>query len=263
VINFAIARDWFSGSNPASNIKIEAYVRKSDKALMPDKRAFKNAELSALFSYPWFTGCASSTDIHTPGKHKLTGAEYWVPIVGLYTGCRASELGGLRLDEVILDDDHPHIAIRANKYRGIKNAEARNVPILDALMALGFRDYVRGIKSTGADRLFSDWEKGAGDSSGWGNSKLIRSFNRTVVPTALKSTLPSGARTEVTFHNLRSSFKTMLVSAEPGIHPNIINDVIGHAKGEMDSRYVGALPIEVTYAAIHGCSYKGLKILRA
>jgi len=42
------------------------------------------------------------------------------------------------------------------------------------------------------------------------------------------------------------------------IHANIINNVIGHAKGEMDSRYVGSLPIEVTYSAIHMCDYKGL-----
>ena len=257
-INFAIDRDWFSGSNPASGVKVDAFVRKPDKALMPDKRGFKIAELNSLFAYPWFTGCKSAAETHLVGDHRLSGAEYWVPIVALYTGCRASELGGLRVAEVILDDTHPHFLIRANTYRSIKNAEARNVPMLDALMKLGFADYVVRIKDSGADRLFPDWHKGAGDSSGWGNSKLIRSFNRTVIPTALKGTLSPDARTEVTFHNLRSAFKTMLVSQDQGIHPNIINDVIGHAKGEMDSRYVGSLPIEVTYSAIHMCDYKGL-----
>jgi len=260
VINFSIARDWFDGRNPASDIKIDAFTTKPDKAVMPDKRAFKIAELNALFEYPWFTGCKSATDTHTPGRCRLKGAEYWVPIVALYTGCRATELGGLRVAEVILDDQHPHLMIRANQYRRIKNNEARDVPILEALAKLGFAYYVRRIKDSGADRLFPDWEKGAGDSSGWGNSKLIRAFNRTVIPTALKGTLSPAARTEVTFHNFRSAFKTMLVSSEKNLHPNIINEVIGHAKGEMDARYVGKVSIEVTYEAVRGCNYKGLTV---
>lgn len=259
-INFAIARDWFDGRNPASDIKIDAFVQEPDKALMPSKRAFKNAELNALFKHPWFTGCKSATDTHTPGSHRLTGAEYWVPIVALYTGCRATELGGLRVAEVILDDEHPHLIIRANQYRRIKNNEARNVPILDALADLGFAEYVARIKDSGADRLFPDWDKGAGDNSGWGNSRLIRAFNRTVVKTALEKMLTPDARTEVTFHNFRSAFKTMLVSSDKALHPNIINEVVGHAKGEMDARYVGKVPIEVTYEAVRGCDYKGVKV---
>jgi integrase len=259
-INFAIARDWFDGRNPASDIKIDAFAKEPDKALMPDKRAFKTAELIALFKYPWFTGCRSATDTHSPGFYRLIGAEYWVPIVALYTGCRATELGGLRVAEVILDDDHPHLVIRANQYRRIKNNEARNVPILDALLKIGFATYVERVRDSGADRLFPDWDKGSGDNSGWGNSKLIRSFNRTVIPTALKKTLTPDARTEVTFHNFRSAFKTMLVSSDKNLHPNIINEVVGHAKGEMDARYVGKVPIEVTYEAVRGCDYKGLTI---
>lgn len=263
VINFAISRDWFDKLNPAAGINIDAFVKKPDKALMPDKRPFKTAELSALLQHPWFTGCSSSSDTHTAGTHRLRGAEFWVPIVALLTGCRASELGGLRVDEVYEDDKHPHLVIRANKYRRVKNAEERDVPLLDALVDLGFKDYVKRIRKSGADRLFPDWEKGAGDSSGWGNSKLIRAFNRTVIPTALKSTLAPDARTAVTFHNLRSAFKTMLVSSEKSLHPNIINEVIGHAKGEMDARYVGKVPIEVTYEAVKDCMYKGLVLPKA
>ncbi|MBO9379820.1 tyrosine-type recombinase/integrase [Sphingomonas histidinilytica] len=259
-INFAISRDWFDRSNPAAGINIDAFVKKPDKAIMPDKRPFKISELNALLKHPWFTGCKSASETHLPGSHRLNGAEFWVPIVALFSGCRASELGGLRVAEVHLDDKHPHFAIRANIYRRIKNSEARDVPILDVLVKLGFKEYYERIKKTGADRLFPDWEKGAGDSSGWGNSKLVRAINRTVIPTALKATLAPGARTEVTFHNFRSAFKTMLVSSEKSLHPNIINEVVGHAKGEMDSRYVGKVPIEVTYEAVKDCTYKGLTL---
>lgn len=258
VINFAITRDWFEGPNPAAGIDISAFVKKPDKAVMPDKRRFKIDELNAVLRHPWFTGCKSAKEPHIPGTHRLKGAEFWVPITAIFTGCRASELGGLKLSEVVLEGETPHLVIRPNEYRPIKNSEARDVPLLDALVELGFKDYVQRIAKTGADRVFPDWTSPPSRAADWGNSKLVRAFNRTVVPTMLKQTLPAGARVETTFHNLRGTFKGMLVSSPKSLHPNIINEVLGHAKGEMDARYVGKVPIDVTYDAIRDCNYKGL-----
>ncbi|RYE50338.1 MAG: hypothetical protein EOP21_04050, partial [Hyphomicrobiales bacterium] len=109
-INYAIdSENDFEGPNPASSINYDVLVPESDPYITPAKRPFEIGELNKLFAHPWFTGCASPTNIHKPGSHRLRGAEFWAPVVALFTGCRASELGGLRLAEIRLDDAFPHI----------------------------------------------------------------------------------------------------------------------------------------------------------
>jgi len=265
-INHAIDTDKFAGQNPASGINVDRYAAPTNKATMPEKRRFKIDEMNLIFQHPWFTGCASPSRSHQPGDYRFTGSEYWVPVVAAYTGCRASELGGLMLDEVRLDGDHPHFIIRDNKWRRTKKGEARNVPVLDALMELGFARYVERIQKSGAERLFSDWIAPSGknsdrnDDKQWSNGKIIRAFNRTVIRQMLGSRLAPDARLEVTFHGFRGAFKAMLGNSEYKVHPNIIHEVAGHEKSGMDAIYVGEIGIEETYPAIRGCRHKGLII---
>lgn len=252
----------FEGPNPAVGIKVETYVQRVDKAVMPDKRPLRVGELNKLLQHPWFTGCASAKQTHASGDFRLTGAEYWAPIVAMHTGTRLSELGGLRIAETLLDDPHPHLVIRDNEYRTTKKGYARCVPVLDVLFELGFADYVERIRDSGADRLFPDWVAPVtgnnDDDDRWYNSRLVRAFNRTVVKKQLGSTLLAGARQEVTWHSFRGAFKSMLGASRYRLHPNIINEVIGHAKSEMDQRYIGTVPIEETYPAIRACRYERL-----
>ena len=266
VINHAIDRDHFAGPNPASGIKVDAYVERPNRAIMPAKRRLSVEEMNLIFQHPWFTGCASETNIHTPGKHRLRGKEYWVPVVASLTGCRAGELGGLMLSEVMLDSAIPHLLIRDNKFRRTKGGYSRKVPLLDALLDLGFARYVDEVQKTGAERLFPDWHPPKGKSSNrnddklWSNGKILRAFNRTVIPNMLGGRLLPGARQEVTFHSFRGAFKAMLQSHEYSLHPNLINEIIGHAKDELDRRYIGEISIEDTYTAVRACRFNGLFI---
>jgi len=253
----------FEGPNPAAAIKIDAYVKKVDKAAMPDKRGFRVGELNKIMTHPWFTGCRSATQIHEPGTHRLIGSEYWVPVIAMFSGARCAELGGLRLAEVLIDDPHPHFVIRDNEYRTTKGGYARCVPIIDALFDLGFATYVNRMRAAGADRLFPDWMPPTSknsDDNAWYNSRLIKAFNRTVIPARLGADMIAGARREVTFHSFRGAFKAMLGSARYGLHPNIINEVIGHSKSELDERYIGTIAIEDTYAAVRACRHEGLVV---
>jgi integrase len=263
-IQTAKDRGRYDGPHPADGVNVNAFLKKTDKRIMPDKRRFNADELNAIFRHPWFTGCEGPTQRFKPGQHRLTGSEYWAFVVALYTGCRAAELGGLKLNEVDLDSPTPHIRIRANEYRSVKNGEARCVPIVDALTALGFKAYVDRVKRSGAVRVFPDWKatkpKGAGpnDYPAWSNSRLIRTFNESVVPASLGDRLLKGARREVTFHGFRGSFKAMLARSK--VPPAIYNEVVGHSKGEMDDIYIGDMSIEETYPDVRSCSFEGLVI---
>lgn len=264
VIAHAIDRSDFDGPNPAKDINIDAFVAKPDRSVMPQKRRFDIDELNLIFQHPWFTGCASATNTHAPGNYRLKGTEFWAPIMALLTGCRAGELGGLMLSEIALDSSCPHLVIRDNKYRGTKGGYARKVPILDELLSLGFADYVEAVRKKGADRLFPDWQPSrsadgeSNDGNRWSNSSMLRAFNRTVVPQMLGDKLVAGARSPVTFHSFRGAFKAMLQRKEYGLHPNTINEVIGHAKDELEARYIGEIAIEQTYSEIRGCRFPGL-----
>ncbi|RYD21764.1 MAG: hypothetical protein EOP69_00810, partial [Spirochaetia bacterium] len=165
-INHANACGLYDQDNPLTLLKLRHHLKAPDKAIMPDKRRLQISELNTLFTHPWFTGCASPNDRYNAGSYRLSGSEFWVPIVALFTGCRAAELGGLKVTDVRLEDSHPHLIVRDNEYRRTKAQRTRRVPILDALIALGFPAYVNRIREAGHDRLFPDWtarlRKGAG-----------------------------------------------------------------------------------------------------
>lgn len=263
-INHAIERHLHEGGNPASGINVGAWVRSPDLSVMPIKRPFTDTELNLVFQHPWFMGCHSPDRSHEPGKVRLTGAHYWAPVVALFTGCRASELGGLKLNEIDLDSASPHIRIRDNEYRPTKGGYPRSVPILDALLELGFGAYVEELRNRGEDRLFPDWQspRRTGDfhkdDAAWSNAGIIRAFNRTAIKRQLGDILSPTSRREVTFHSFRGAFKSLLLDQHPAIQYDTINEVMGHAKLGEDPRYRGQVPLQTTYRAVHACRWPGL-----
>jgi len=69
---------------------------------MPEKRRFNDEELALVFPHPWFSRCQSVTNTFEPGTYRLSGLQFWVPVLALLTSCRAGELGGLMLTEIRL-----------------------------------------------------------------------------------------------------------------------------------------------------------------
>jgi len=264
VINRAIDQGHFTGPNPASAINSEAFVRRGSARTMPDKRPFELSELQEIFAYPWFTGCATPTKIHQPGAYRLTGMHYWGPVVALLTGCRAGEIGGLKLDEIFLDAPHPHLLIRDNEFRTTKGSYRRKVPLIDQLMALGFGKFVEQRRKVNGLRLFDDWKPPSGkdpfSDPAWSNGAMVRAFNTTLIPHTVGKRFVADARNEVTFHSFRGAFKTLLGLAKYSVPTNYIHEVIGHSKGQLDKRYVGEIPLSETFPAIQKCKFDGLEI---
>lgn len=264
-VTHAKDRGWISGDNLLAQVRVKSFAKPLDKSVMPDKRRLQVEELNLIFAHPWFTGCKSASETHLPGTYRLQGCEYWGPVMAVLTGCRAAELGGMKVDEVRLEGSHPHLIIRDNEYRRTKSKRTRCVPVSDALLELGFADYVASVRAKKSDRLFPDWTASivrTGADKGfpaWSNARIIRAFNRTVIPQALEGRLPAGARQEVTFHSMRGAFKSMLANTNR-LPSNIVNEVIGHAKDELDERYIGEITIEETYPAVRGCRYTELAL---
>ena len=261
--DFAIDRGWMTESNPTSGIKVENWREAPDIRSQPPKRRFETHELRDLFKHPWFKGAHSEARCYQPGGVLLDDMRYWAPVVALYTGMRAAEIGGLELEEIRLDDEAPHFLIKPNKYRNTKRGRIRHAPVLDALLNLGFAEYVARISQSGSDRLFPDWlvppQKNDDDEDfyGWANAKWIRAFNRTVLPTVFPNLSESGTRSPITFHSFRGSFKFMLMKFGP---PHLANAVIGHSQDDLDKAYIGTIAPRDTYEAFKSADFDLLSI---
>lgn len=259
-LDYAISHNWRDGPNPATGLKIESFITKQRNVTTPDKQRFHDHQLIELFSHPWFTGCQSSKRTNQRGKFMLNDSHFWVPIVALYTGARASELGGLKISDVKFEPV-PHFIIQPNEYRGVKSGEKRLVPMLDALQKLGFAQYLDRVNQSGADRVFPDWAANRTEIAGqnvwqWANGNIIRAFNRNLVH-KLFPISDNETRSPLSFHSLRGSFKKLMYDTG-----NIIqaNQVIGHKLEKLDQRYIGSIDICELYDAFHEIDYSFLNI---
>lgn len=256
-----ISHGRFKGINPIGQINLDHFITPTDPRTMPKKRPMETGELQALLRHPWFAGCASAVHVYRPGDYRLEDVRFWGPVVALFTGGRASELGGLLLEDVRLNDPFPHIAIRPNQYRGTKNGHERLVPVLDQLLRLGFDRYIERVRAARkSDRLFPDWElpqklvNGAASTDAlWANARWCVAFNRTVIPQALTGFLVAGARRAVTLHQTRGTFLTMLTAAK--VPDRYIDQIIGHSAEGTRKHYQGTIPLSETYPAVRNASY--------
>lgn len=260
--NFASSRGWLAEGNPTCGMRIEDWRSAPNATEVPKRRRFEVEELNAIFRQPWFAGCKSESTSYQPGEVFLNDMRYWAPVVALFTGARAAELGGLMLDEIDLDSEAPHILLRCNKYRNTKFKLNRHVPILDALLALGFAEYVTTVRKSGSDRLFPDWNIPQQDDSdntyfNWANTKWIRAFNRTIIPAALPHLIKPAVRSPVVFHSFRGAFKFMLLGHG---NPHLANAILGHSQDELDKAYIGTVSPKETYTAFRSADFEGLKL---
>ena len=124
------------------------------------------AHMKCLFSAPIWTGGGGQLRRLDAGAGDdvYQDAAYWLPILLYYTHATVNEIGGLRADEVHIDDLVPHLVIKDNDIRaedgvdgGEKNfSRGRMIPLHSEILRLRFADYVRAIRAEGHTALFPE-----------------------------------------------------------------------------------------------------------
>jgi len=262
-LQFAIDRDFMEGPNPCSGIKVDRWCAPKDNLKVPRKRAFTIDELKRVFAHPWFSGSKSTIQCYKNGKVLLNDMRYWAPVLAAHTGMRAAELAGLKISDIHLEDEFPHIHLVPNEYRSTKNGEGRYIPILDILIDLGLDDYLNHLSNRRETRVFPDWQyPGAKSneselSAGWANAKWIRAFNRSVIGKIFESEFSEFDRSPISFHSFRGAFKTLLAKSHPGL---LTNAVLGHYQDELDRAYLAEQTPADLYPAFRRLKYEGLDI---
>jgi len=220
VFQFAVKRGHLT-QNPA--LGISDSKKTSEKA----RSAYSDAELQLIFSTAPFDQ-APSLEMQTD--------EYWVPLLELFLGARASELF-VRVEDVILEHRVPHLRLVEYKERSLKNAtSARALPIHPVLIELGFFEYCRHAKSQG-DELFPTWQFREKQNPSEGPGR--RRFNRH-----LKKLMPDRGGFPADSHTFRHNFETAL-SGAPGVSERIMRRLTGRSIGGSAASYVhdlGLLP---------------------
>jgi integrase len=219
LLNSAVGLGWLS-VNPwqAHRVKV--------KKTRP-RRPWTEENLRKLFDSTLFKAYQIPT-----AKHAGGAAAYWVPLLGLYTGARQSDLCQLRTMDVEEEAGGLVIHITADaedEDEGILGTSTktpqgrRKLPVHSALMALGFGDYWRDMRQAGHAALFPGVHRIDGRPAGEQFSKWFRTYRAEQGITARY----------VDFHGLRHTVSTRLMGA--GVPDSASNYITGHSGTERGS----------------------------
>ncbi|WP_333877554.1 site-specific integrase [Methylobacter sp.] len=167
------------------------------------QRAMKFEELQKLFGHPKMKKYAASSE---------TAHYCWLPLVGLFTGCRINELCQLNPFSDIVQDAETgiyyfHFTDEGETSGGVDKSiktksSKRIVPIHSKLLELGFLNYVAMIKRGNHKIIFPEWKQRNGKAS----ANVTKWFARYLDEIGLKDDA-EGARLSG-FHSFRHTFVT-------------------------------------------------------
>ncbi len=115
------------------------------------RRAWTNEEIETLLSQPTYTRGELPKAWNAGGV-----AAYWIPLLGLLTGARLSELAQLKTGDVSLKNNVINLCNRDPQQRLKTSSSERSVPIHSELLRLGFAAYISKQQAEGKDWLWSD-----------------------------------------------------------------------------------------------------------
>lgn len=195
------------------------------------KRAYDDSELAKLFSP---TNYRRNEEPH----------KFWLPLLGLFTGCRLAELVQLTVDDIqeregvpliqLVDDEEAGKRLKGRK--GRRKAARRVVPLHRTLIDLGFLRFVKTRAQEALDaKLFPEI---AGEDRDARNRTATKWYRRFRVHCGVDSV-------EVDFHSFRRTVVTRLNGANKPLL--FIQELIGHERKNItqDTYHHGSPPAQL------------------
>jgi integrase len=150
---------------------------------------------------------------HSPAYRDQSFAkayEFWLPLLGLYTGARINELAQLHLDDISKLDGVPVLSINDEGDKRTKTpASSRKVPIHPRLIEAGFLQYHELVSAEGWQRLFPELTRSSIPKNGYGKEpgKFFTKYRRA-------QGVSLDADRKKVFHSFRTTANSMLRFAE-------------------------------------------------
>ena len=163
LLNFAVDQLGWLEVNPWGTHTIQVKKSSQRKPWAPENlKQLVDSELFTAYKLPELPAAGGA-------------AAYWVPLLGLYTGARQSELCQLRVADVVETPEGLDLYVLSDGADAedgtpetITKTETSNrrLPVHPDLIALGFKDYWQDIKKAGQKVLFPDVRRAPGRSVG-------------------------------------------------------------------------------------------------
>lgn len=197
------------GSNPVRGL---APNKRQAKKQAAQRRPFSDGELLTVFGSKVFMK-----------QRNTNSANYWLPLICLFSACRREEAGQLAIKDIGEADGIPFMNITdEGEDQGLKNdGSKRRLPVHTSLVKLGFLQYVQTIKDGGHTRLFPKLKHGA---NGYSDS-VGKFFSRLVTKAGLHD--PA-----LVLHSLRHGGITKLHAA--GVQANHVEMLAGHTSNTVN-----------------------------
>ncbi|WP_172971431.1 tyrosine-type recombinase/integrase [Palleronia sp. THAF1] len=212
------------GIRPAEEIDLTCFRTKDRRLKRAQRPAFTPQEVLAIFAHPTFHGRQSAARPHAPGNEICKDALYWLPLIAAYSGARREDIAGLELCDIKISATIPHLIIRPNVNRGLKNPQSeRLLPLHPHLLELGFREYCEETAASGETTAFPDLRP-SGDTASFGDA-LHHRWSK------LRKRQIGDARGKV-FHSFRHYVSTYLQN-EADCPDLVVKDLLGHLAGDI------------------------------
>jgi integrase len=150
IIRISSLFEWSSRHGYVDKNYFEGLVLKTKTRADEERSIFTKDDLKDIFKHV----------IYTELKYKHP-YQYWLPLLGLYTGARLEELCQLYPEDIYNDEGIWVIDINDKGDKKLKTKSSKRIiPIHSKLQALGFIDYVESLRHKGESRLFPELKKG-------------------------------------------------------------------------------------------------------
>jgi integrase len=201
LFNWAVSEELIT-DNPARGLTVGIKEKASS-----ERNAYDAASLGLL--------------IRNLSPSDMSPENYWLPLLGYFTGMRIEELCQLRIQDVMtMNGVHCiRVSSEAGSLKTI-NAE-RIVPIHSHLKQLGFIEFVNSLDATKSIRLWHALKANAYGKFSSAYSKRFGKFKRRIGINDKK----------LTFHSLRHTFANELKQA--GVSEHVIAQLIGHSNSSI------------------------------
>ncbi|WP_458774156.1 tyrosine-type recombinase/integrase [Desulforhopalus sp. 52FAK] len=208
LFNYGVSHGFIS-ANPANGLKVKLKGRPDE-----ERQAYSSDDLRKLFG--------SSEYSRRSFKHSY---QYWVPLIGLYTGCRLEEICQLHLEDISKTDSVWIFDINESKEKSLKNlSSTRVIPVHPKLVELGLLKHIELLRQQGENRLFPELRKRR-DGYSQDVSRWYQRFKQKF-----------GFDSSKNFHSFRHTFITHLKHKQ--IDPFMIHELDGHTiQSETMGRY--------------------------
>ncbi|MEO1188550.1 MAG: DUF6538 domain-containing protein [Pseudomonadota bacterium] len=197
-------------------------------------------------------------DPRTYYDYPANAADFWMPLICLYSGARIEEVAQLHCTDIqyeeniaCLDIAPTRSGVSEDDVKNVKtHSSARRIPIHEEIIRAGFLKFVKERRGDGHTRLFYELDR---NKIGRLAREVSRHFSRYIRSVGI-------ADTRKTFHSFRHTFKDGCRKAE--LMEEIHDRLTGHSSQSVGRYYGQGHDLFVLLRNLNKVRYPGLPELR-